>query len=116
MSTVTAVDLVAARFAVKIKRGEKLDIAFTIVGESALNDDVWSAKLRGRNRVLALGVSKSVVTVDTPGDSILVTVGLSAPHSLSLLPGTYLFDCMDTDTDQVWGSGTITVLRNTVIA
>ena len=116
MSTVTVIDCPAARFAVKTKRGEKLDITFTIVGQSALNDDIWSAKLRGRNRVLALGVSKSVTTVDAPGDSILLTVGLSAAHSLSLLPGTYLFDCMDTDTDQVWGSGTIKILRNTVIA
>lgn len=116
MSTVTQIDCPGARFAVKTKRGEKLDISFTIVGQAALADDVWSAKLRGKNRVLALGVSKTVTTVTTSGDSILVTVGLSAPDSASLLPGTYLFDCMDTDTDQVWGSGTIKVLRNTVIA
>ena len=64
MSTVTVIDCPAARFAVKTKRGEKLDITFTIVGQAALNDDAWSAKLRGKNRVLPLGVSKSVTTVD----------------------------------------------------
>lgn len=116
MPQVTRIDCPSARFSLTVKRGAAATIPFTIVGRADLADDVWSAKLLRGVTTKTLSVGLTVVTVDVANDSVEVVVGLSAVDSASLRHGTYSFDCMDTTTDEVWGSGTITIIRNVVVA
>lgn len=95
--------------------GSQIDIAeFTVEGEAALAGHNWVAQLRKANgrKVADLEVTRSVVTVTDPDDSLHVTLRLSAAHSAALRPGVYRLQADDETAKRPWAYGTVKLLRD----